>query len=192
MIARRFYAAASLLRRFFYGRGTLALRGACVKATRGLSEVETSQSIMTFLDHIRVCNDHDPARYLPFIAAGSRVGWVARDFAARLEAFADIFAIDDAAIALRDDLADFDARTAAMKRVTDALRADGTVTAWRDEFYAVAPRFGAAPTVRPFFLSVQPQRAAYPRCASSTWPTFMRLGTPSGLRMMSTGVPSSM
>lgn len=145
MIARRFYAAASLLRRFFYGRGTLALRGACVKATRGLSEVETSQSIMTFLDHIRVCNDHDPARYLPFTVAGSRVGWVARDFSARLEAFADIFAIDDAAIALRDDLADFDARTAAMKRVTDALRADGTVTAWRDEFYAVAPRFGAAP-----------------------------------------------
>ena len=33
--------------------------------------------------------------------------------------------------------------------------------------------------------------AAQPRCVSSTWPTFMRLGTPIGLRMMSTGVPSA-
>jgi hypothetical protein len=35
-------------------------------------------------------------------------------------------------------------------------------------------------------------RAAQPRCVSSTWPMFMRLGTPSGFSTMSTGVPSSM
>src|SRR5260221_582781 len=33
--------------------------------------------------------------------------------------------------------------------------------------------------------------AAHPRCVSSTWPTFMREGTPSGLSTTSTGVPSS-
>ena len=33
--------------------------------------------------------------------------------------------------------------------------------------------------------------AATPRWVSSTWPTFIREGTPSGLRQMSTGVPSS-
>ena len=33
--------------------------------------------------------------------------------------------------------------------------------------------------------------AAQPRCVSSTWPTFMRVGTPIGFRMMSTGVPSA-
>ena len=33
--------------------------------------------------------------------------------------------------------------------------------------------------------------AATPRWVSSTWPTFMRDGTPSGLRQISTGVPSS-
>ena len=32
--------------------------------------------------------------------------------------------------------------------------------------------------------------SAQPRCVSRIWPMFMRLGTPSGLRMMSTGVPS--
>jgi hypothetical protein len=37
----------------------------------------------------------------------------------------------------------------------------------------------------------QPFAAAQPRCVSSTWPTFMRDGTPSGLSTMSTGVPSA-
>jgi hypothetical protein len=34
-------------------------------------------------------------------------------------------------------------------------------------------------------------RAPQPRWTSRIWPTFMRLGTPSGLSTMSTGVPSS-
>jgi hypothetical protein len=33
--------------------------------------------------------------------------------------------------------------------------------------------------------------AAQPRCVSRIWPRFMRLGTPSGLSTMSTGVPSA-
>ena len=32
---------------------------------------------------------------------------------------------------------------------------------------------------------------AHPSKVSKIWPRFMRLGTPSGLRQMSTGVPSS-
>ncbi|MCY1306951.1 hypothetical protein D9M70_568410 [compost metagenome] len=34
--------------------------------------------------------------------------------------------------------------------------------------------------------------AAQPKCTSSTWPTFIREGTPSGFRTMSAGVPSAM
>ncbi len=37
----------------------------------------------------------------------------------------------------------------------------------------------------------QPWAAAHPRCVSRTCPRFIREGTPSGDRMMSTGVPSS-
>ncbi len=51
------------------------------------------------------------------------------------------------------------------------------------------PRTDGTPTDEP--LLPQPQRAAHPRWASSTCPTFIRLGTPSGLRMTSTGVPSA-
>ena len=40
-------------------------------------------------------------------------------------------------------------------------------------------------------LMSQPECAIQPRCSSSTWPRFIREGTPSGLSMMSTGVPSA-
>ena len=46
-------------------------------------------------------------------------------------------------------------------------------------------RVDHAPIFRPRPL------AAHPRWVSSTWPTFMRDGTPSGFRTMSTGVPSA-
>ncbi len=39
--------------------------------------------------------------------------------------------------------------------------------------------------------SDQPTCAAQPRCVSSNCPMFIRLGTPRGLRMMSTDVPSA-
>lgn len=150
----------------------------------GLSETRVqsdvaSKSIMTFLDHIRVCNDHDPARYLPFYAAGQRVGWVAREFAARrLGAFPEVFSIAADRIALRDALADFESRTLAMKSVTDALRADGTVTAWRDEFYAVAPRFGATPLFKV-------ERAAAPKFGVTSLGVHLNgiVHAPDGLKM---------
>ena len=56
--------------------------------------------------------------------------------------------------------------------------------------FVSVPRIGGSPTSSP--LVDQPHRAAQPRCVSSTWPTFIRDGTPSGLRITSTGVPSSM
>ena len=50
---------------------------------------------------------------------------------------------------------------------------------------------GAVAVCQPLPSPSQPQRAAQPRWLSSTWPTFIRDGTPRGLRMMSTGVPSA-
>ena len=45
----------------------------------------------------------------------------------------------------------------------------------------------------PFGVSSRntPCAAAQPRCVSRIWPMFIRLGTPSGLRITSTGRPSS-
>lgn len=100
---------------------------------------------MSFLDHIRVCNDHDIDRYLPFHAAGQRVGWVERGLAETLRGFSDVLTVTAADVVLNPALRDFDARTDAMAKVAKALHARGLVPGWHNEDVAVAPRFGAAP-----------------------------------------------
>jgi hypothetical protein len=72
-------------------------------------------------------------------------GWLNAHRAARLAAFADIFHVDDDAIRFVPSLSNAQARTDALDRVSGALAAEGALTAWRDERYAIAPQFGAAP-----------------------------------------------
>ena len=100
---------------------------------------------VSFLDHIRICNDHDIDRYLPFQAAGRRVGWVERGLAETLRGFADVFTITASAVALDPGLSTFDARSSAMAEVARSLHERGLVPGWHDENVAVAPRFGTAP-----------------------------------------------
>lgn len=133
---------------------------------------------MSFLDHIRICNDHDPSRYLPFAAAGQRVGWVARDFAARLAGYGDAFAATADGVTLHARYADFDSRTAAVDAVVRRLRDDGVVKGWRNESYAVAPRFGAPPLFRV-------ERAAAPLFGVTSLGVHINgiVRTPRGLKM---------
>ncbi len=100
---------------------------------------------MSFLDHIRICNDYDPERYVPFVAAGQRIGWVERPFAESLREFGDVFRASPADLQLHPRLGNFDTRTNAMATVARALHKRGAVPAWHGEDVAVAPRFGAAP-----------------------------------------------
>ena len=57
----------------------------------------------------------------------------------------DVFAVRDDGVAFVAGLDDARARTRALERVTRTLAADGQLTAWRDERYAVAPAFAAPP-----------------------------------------------
>ena len=74
------------------------------------------------------------------------VGWLDTARAARLSEF-DIFDRAAEALHLAATLADCAARTTALEQVTRALAAQGLLSAWRDERYAVAAEFGAAPLV---------------------------------------------
>jgi hypothetical protein len=100
---------------------------------------------VSFLDHIRVCNDHDLDHYLPFHAAGQRVGWVERGLAESLRDFADALAVSAADVSLNPALRDFDSRTHAMAKVARALHERNLVPGWHNEEVAVASRFGIAP-----------------------------------------------
>ncbi|HZT89191.1 MAG TPA: DUF4743 domain-containing protein [Stellaceae bacterium] len=111
---------------------------------------------MSFADHIRACNNFDPARVVPLLAGRRRIGLVRRDNAAALKSFRDVFAVEDDCVRL---VAEGDAETvgAAVAGVVDALAAERCIPRWRNETFDVAARWGEPPVFRidrgavPFF-----------------------------------------
>ena len=83
--------------------------------------------------------------YRPFRVEGCAAGWLNDARAARLAAMRDVFVVHDDEIRVLDDLDTEPRRSAAMSRVAHELACAGDLSAWRDEPYAVAPGFGAAP-----------------------------------------------
>ena len=81
----------------------------------------------------------------PLWIGRNAVGWLGRERADRLAAFAGVFDVRADGIAFAPGQDDMTARTAALDRVARALAAEGMLTAWRGERYAVAPEFGAPP-----------------------------------------------
>src|SRR5215475_8530160 len=103
---------------------------------------------MSLLDRVRHCMRRDMARFRPFQVDGMRVGWVGDEIADLLRAFPATFGITDDAIRLAADLDGFEVRSAAVETVLRQLHAQGALTGWRDESYAVAPSFHARPLLR--------------------------------------------
>ena len=83
--------------------------------------------------------------YRPLLVDNGIAGWVDDARAARIAAFADVFAVRHDGIAFVPTIDSAPARTAALERVARTLEAEGSLSAWRDERYAVASEFGAAP-----------------------------------------------
>jgi hypothetical protein len=111
---------------------------------------------VSFADHIRRCNNYDPARVLPLFAAEQRIGLVRCDNAEALRAFPDVFRVtaDKVELAARGDA---DAITRAVDRVVDALVAEKQIPKTRNETFDVSVNWGAPPIFRldrgavPFF-----------------------------------------
>ena len=111
---------------------------------------------MAFIDHIRACNNYDPARAVPLLAGGKRIGWVRRDNAAALARFAGVFAVEPERVRLVAE-GDADRVSAAVDEVVETLLAEGRLPKWRNETFDVAARWGEKPIFRldrgavPFF-----------------------------------------
>jgi 8-oxo-dGTP pyrophosphatase MutT (NUDIX family) len=95
----------------------------------------------------RLARDLAPAAGIctPLRVGRDVAGWLDEARAARLAEFADAFEIGPDGVRFVAGIASPEARTDAMQRVASALAAAGQLSAWRDERYAVAPAFGAAP-----------------------------------------------
>ena len=99
---------------------------------------------MRYLDHIRRCNAHDMADYVPWNIGGVRAGFVFRDLAKRLRAFGDVFSGGPAGLSMVPALSTPAARTEAMEGVLARLREEGFCRPPRNEPYAVTERVGGA------------------------------------------------
>jgi 8-oxo-dGTP pyrophosphatase MutT (NUDIX family) len=111
---------------------------------------------MSFRDHINSCNSFDPTRVVPLTAGNARLGLLRRDNADMLRRFRDVFAVGEHGVELVAS-GGVDAVSCAVDEVVDALVAEHRVPKWRNETFAVAPRWDMPPVFRldrgavPFF-----------------------------------------
>jgi 8-oxo-dGTP pyrophosphatase MutT (NUDIX family) len=80
--------------------------------------------------------------YEPLVVASHVVGWVTPERAQRLARWPQLFRRRDRALELAPSLDTPEARTEALAAVARTLSAEGALTAWRDERYAVAVSAG--------------------------------------------------
>jgi hypothetical protein len=111
---------------------------------------------MSFRDHIRSCNNYDPARAVPLLAGSDRIGLVRCDNAGLLRRFPDVFAVEHDNVRLVPG-GDVESVSRLVEGVVDALVAENRVPKWRNETFNVASHWGARPVFRldrgavPFF-----------------------------------------
>jgi 8-oxo-dGTP pyrophosphatase MutT (NUDIX family) len=111
---------------------------------------------MSFLDHIRACNNYDPTRAVPLLAGNDRIGLLRRDNADALRRFPEIFAVEEDKVRLLV-VGDVGTVSRAVDEVVEALVAEHRLPKWRNETFDVAPRWGSRPVFRldrgavPFF-----------------------------------------
>ena len=113
---------------------------------------------MTLLKRIEEANSGSTKLLVPFMVCGTVVGHLLPEKAQILLNTSDVFVKRTAALHLRPDLDGVDLtekRTEILGEVMSELRAQRLITGWRDELFAIAPRFSSPPL---FLL----ERAAIP------------------------------
>lgn len=96
---------------------------------------------MSLVRHIRRCNAWRAERFVPLWRGEAKIGLMRRDNAEALRRFGEVFSVEPDGVWLIAP-GDFDAVSAAVDAVVERLVAEGRVAKWRNEFFAVAPRWG--------------------------------------------------
>jgi hypothetical protein len=100
---------------------------------------------MSFLDHVKACNNGDLSVQKRFRVAGENIGWVGPDVADILLSHFDCFALDDDAIVLSGDATTPHERTELMADVAAELSRIGTVHGLREELFPAMRHWGEEP-----------------------------------------------
>ncbi len=99
---------------------------------------------MSLLRHIRACNTYRPDRFLPLFLGEEQVGLVRRNNAEVLRRFPRVIEVGHDALHILPHK-DGAAITAALDEVVEVLVGEGLIAKWRDEVFAITPRWGEAP-----------------------------------------------
>jgi 8-oxo-dGTP pyrophosphatase MutT (NUDIX family) len=90
----------------------------------------------------------EASRYVPFLAAGRQIGWVAPELAARLKAWPAVFQCSAETVVLL--------RVEELASVVETLAAEGFIPGWRNERYRIEDLFEIErAATRPFGLTTQ-------------------------------------
>ncbi len=100
---------------------------------------------MSYLDHIKSCNDFSTEGHLPFLVEGELIGWAKNDFVEALKSFSSVFHISPNQINFNPILTTAESRTQAITPVIESLYKKGIIQSWVDEIYAITNVFGDAP-----------------------------------------------
>lgn len=108
-----------------------------------------SPPAMSFLDHIKRCNNADLSQFEPWFIGSTRAGFLHRDFLAMIAVRPDLFSHRDGGWYLDPSLDTPDKRTAAMRAFLLDLRGRGLFgKLWREEEYPVSWQFSDPPLMR--------------------------------------------
>lgn len=102
---------------------------------------------MSYLDHIRSCNQFSTEEYLPFKVSNQLIGWAKKSFVEQLRSYESVFKITPTQFSFVDALQTSQQRTDAISSVVDSLYKEGVIDSWVGETYAITNSFG----VDPFF-----------------------------------------
>ncbi len=100
---------------------------------------------MSYLEHVKSCNQYDPKQFLPFYVGNEQMGWVELGFAKHLKPFTDVFKLTNQRLTVNQELATPESRTRALAPVLEALHQAGVIDSWVGEPYAVSHAFTEKP-----------------------------------------------
>ncbi len=92
---------------------------------------------MSAADRIRAAHRFDATGFVPFVAEGTVLGFVRRDFIAHLNECTDLLEVTEGMVGFRGERDSYAARSDAMATIASRLAARGVLTPWRDELYEI-------------------------------------------------------
>ena len=97
---------------------------------------------MTFLHHIKLCNEHDLSGFRALKVLGKRIGWIKENLQQSLASFSEYLVYRDPDFVIGSHLSTNALRGSAMDKIGKALYEQGMTNPALNEFYSVGHRFG--------------------------------------------------